>query len=272
MRTFDWNMARPSSPPLGDHDVPPLSTRLAGRRVALLVCGGIAAMKTPFLARALRRHGADVTAFCTDEALRYVGRDALEWSTLHPVITTLTWRAEHLSDATPFHLYLVAPATYNTIGKVASGVADTVVTAALASALGRLAEGRTRVLFAPTMHGSMHTPILEDNVRRLAAAGVGFVTPRDDYGKHNLPDDDVLVVACARALSTSPLRGRALHVADGPGAPELADALVYLGAEVTVAADGARWATHAGAQAGAFVVAPTGDLDADLARLGGIDA
>jgi phosphopantothenoylcysteine decarboxylase/phosphopantothenate--cysteine ligase len=95
-------------------------------------------------------------------------------------------------------------------------VADTVLTAALASALGRLARGETAVLMAPTMHGSMHNAVLEANCRRLAALGVRFVPPRDAYGKHNLPEEELLVAAVCRALSTSPLRDRRLLVTGGP--------------------------------------------------------
>lgn len=216
MSRFDWDFSPPRSTPLGDHEVPRVSGHLEGRRVALLVCGGIAALQTPALARALRRRGAEVTAFCSEEALHYVGRQALEWATCRPLVTSLTWRAEHLSDDTPFDAWLVAPATYNTIGKMAAGIADTVVTSALASALGRLGRGQTRILVAPTMHGTMHTGVLVRNCQALADLGVRFVTPRDDYGKHNLPAAEVLAAAVCRALSTSPLRGRRLLVTGGP--------------------------------------------------------
>ena len=184
--------------------------------MALLVGAGIAAMKAPLLARALRRRGAEVTAFCTPEALRYVGAEALEWSTCRPLVRELSWRAEHLSDGDDFAAYLVAPATYNTIGKAAQGIADTVVTATLASALGRLARGETAVLMAPTMHGSMHNGVLEANCRRLAALGVRFVPPRDAYGKHNQPEEELLVAAVCRALSRSALKDRRIVVSGGP--------------------------------------------------------
>ena len=213
---FDWDYSPPASGTIGDHDVRPDSNHLAGKRIALLVCGGIAAMKAPLLARALRRRGADVVAFCSDEALHYFGREALEWATLHPLVTRLTWRAEHLSDASPFDAYLVAPATYNTIGKIASGIADTVVTATVASALGRMRSGASQVLIAPTMHGSMHHQILEKNCRALADMGVRVVRPRDDYGKHNLPDEGFLVAAVCRAVSKSPLAGKRALVTAGP--------------------------------------------------------
>ena len=216
MSQYDWNFAAPTPSAMGDHDVPMVSQRLAGRRIALLVTGGIAAMKTPQIARGLRRHGAQVVAFASEDALRYVAREALEWATLGPVITGLTWRAEHLSDDAPFDAYLVAPATHSTIAKMAHGIGDTVVTSALISALGRLAQRRAQVLVAPTMHGTMHNAQLVDNARRLAAQGVRLIAPRDAYGKHNLPDTEVLCIAVGRALSSSPLAGKRIMVTAGP--------------------------------------------------------
>jgi phosphopantothenoylcysteine decarboxylase/phosphopantothenate--cysteine ligase len=212
----DWDFRPPQSAAIGDHDVPLVSSHLQGRRVALVVTGGIAALRTPDLARALRRRGAEVTAICSAEALPFVGRQALEWATCRPLVTRLSWRAEHLSDAEPFDVWLVAPATANTIAKLASGIADTPVTAARASALGRLEQGRTRLVMAPTMHGSLHTSILERQARSLAALGVTLVAPRDAYGKHNLPDLEVLVAAVCRAVSRRPLRGRRILVTGGP--------------------------------------------------------
>ena len=214
--SFEWTFSPPASTAIGDHDVPLLSSHLNGKRIALLVGAGIAAMKAPLLARALRRRGAQVTAFCSPEALRYVGAEALEWSTCRPLVRELSWKAEHLSDGEDFAAYLVAPATYNTIGKAANGIADSLLTATLASALGRLARGETEVLMAPTMHGTMHHAVLEANGRRLAGLGVRFVPPRDAYGKHNLPDEELIVAAVCRALSRSPLRERRMLVTGGP--------------------------------------------------------
>jgi phosphopantothenoylcysteine decarboxylase/phosphopantothenate--cysteine ligase len=213
MTSFTFPEPTPSD--LGDHDVAREGSHLAGRRVALLVTGGIAAMKIPFVARALRREGAEVVAFTSKEATRYVTVEALEWSTVNPVIQRLTAAAEHLSDNAPFDAYLLAPATYNSINKIASGVADGVVTSAAASALGRLERGRTRVLIAPTMHGSLHNRILVDSLRRLHEMGARVVPPRDAYGKHNLPDERTLVAEVARALTRSPLKGRRILVTGG---------------------------------------------------------
>ncbi|MFO0784452.1 MAG: flavoprotein [Phycisphaerales bacterium] len=197
---FEFPPPTPSD--LGDREVPRDGSALDGARVALMVTGGIAAFKAPMVARALRRQGAQVTAFASAEALRYVTRDTLEWSTANRVVVELTAEAEHLSDSAPFDVYLVAPASANTIAKVAHGIADTPVTATLASALGRTEQGRAALLWAPTMHGSMHTTVLVENLRRLHASGCVVIPPRDAYGKHNLPDEQVLVQACAAAYAT----------------------------------------------------------------------
>ena len=174
---------------------------LAGKRIALMVTGGIAALRAPITARALRKVGADVVAFASPEALRYVGEDALSWATTAPVVTRLSAHAEHLSDAAPFDAYLVAPATYNTIGKFAHGIADNGLLATLASALGRAERGQAAVLVAPTMHGSMHNRILIDNLRRLQELGVHVIPPKQEDGKDKLPDDPALISAVVAALA-----------------------------------------------------------------------
>ena len=196
----EWNHQPPTPSDLGDHDVPLEGAELSGSEVALLVTGGIAAYTTPTLVRSLRRRGATVRVFCSSESLRYVSEEALAWASVNSVVTSLGPNAEHLSDSAPFSAYLVAPASYNTIGKVANGIADTVVTATLASALGRMERGGAHVLMAPTMHGSMHNAVLVENCRRLASLGVRIIPPRDAYGKHNLPRESDLVDEVIRAL------------------------------------------------------------------------
>ncbi len=212
----DWDFTPPPPSPLGDHDVALVGNRLVGKRVALLLSGGIACIKTPMLARALRRQGAEVVAFASDEALRYVTEDALAWCTDRPIVKHLTAQAEHLSDRSPFDAYLVAPATYNTINKLRYGIADSVVTSVLASALGRMERGQAAVLVAPTMHGTMHTAILTESLRWLDAHGVRVIPPRMQNGKHNLPDEELLVAEVCRATSTSKLKGQPILVTGGP--------------------------------------------------------
>jgi phosphopantothenoylcysteine decarboxylase/phosphopantothenate--cysteine ligase len=72
-----WDPKPPPDSPLGDRAVSLDGDHLVGKRIALLVTGGIAAMKAPLLARALRRQGAEVTPFISDEGLRYCTADSL---------------------------------------------------------------------------------------------------------------------------------------------------------------------------------------------------
>jgi phosphopantothenoylcysteine decarboxylase/phosphopantothenate--cysteine ligase len=212
----DWNFEPPPESSLEDREVNLESTHLQNRRIALLVTGSIAAMKAPLIARSLRRRGADVVAFVSQEALRYTTIDALAWSTTNPVITYLTPNAEHLSDASPFAAYLVAPATYNTINKLRYGIADGVITSTLASALGRMEKSKTQILIAPTMHGSLHNSILTSSLQTLQKIGVKIIPPRVADGKNYLPDETVIVSAVCRSIGQSSLKDTPILVTGGP--------------------------------------------------------
>ena len=212
----DWDWQPPPESALEDRQVELLSTHLHHKRIALLITGSIAAMKAPLIARTLRRRGADVVAFASAEALRYTTIEALEWSTTNPVITKLTAAAEHLSDRHPFAAYVVAPATYNTINKMRLGIADGVITSALGSAIGRMERGKTQILIAPTMHGSLHNSLLTASLRQLQDLGVKIIPPLVAYGKNNLPSEQAIAVAVCRAVSSSPLKELPILVTGGP--------------------------------------------------------
>ncbi|MEZ4870684.1 MAG: bifunctional phosphopantothenoylcysteine decarboxylase/phosphopantothenate--cysteine ligase CoaBC [Bdellovibrionales bacterium] len=211
-----WEIRPPKNSKMGDHDVPRVGSHLEGRRIGLMICGGIAAMKTPMVARALRRYGADVVAYVSKEALKYVTKDTLEWATINPVVEQLSPQSEHLSKDKPIDAYLVAPATYNTINKIRHGIADTTITATMSSAIGLMERGRAKILIAPTMHGDMHNSILTESLQHLRDIGCTLIAPRDDYGKHNIPDNDVLVAETIRALSDSSVKGKKFLVTGGP--------------------------------------------------------
>lgn len=202
----DWDFSPPPESDLGDREVPLLGNHLQNKRIALLITGSIAALKAPLIARTLRRQGADVVAFASSEALRYTTIDTLEWSTTNPVVTKLTAAAEHLSDNRPFAAYLVAPATYNSINKMANGIADGVITSTLASAIGRMERGKTKILIVPTMHGSLHNSILTASLQKLQTMGVKIIPPRIDYGKNNLPPEIEITTEVCRTVSRSPLK------------------------------------------------------------------
>ncbi len=211
----NWDFQPPPESQLTDRAVARESSRLRRNRVALLITGSIAALKAPLIARSLRRQGADVVAFASTEALRYVTTEALEWSTTNPVVTKLTAAAEHLNDENPFAAYIVAPATYNTINKLRQGIADSLITTTLASAIGRMERNKTKVLLAPAMHGSLHNSIFVESLKYLDSLGVDFISPKVAYGKNNLASEAEIVAATIRALSNSPLRNIPILVTGG---------------------------------------------------------
>ena len=212
----DWDFQPPPESELSDRQVALESTHLKNKRVALLVTGSIAAIKAPLIARTLRRQGADVVAFASPEALRYTTVEALSWSTTNSVVTKLTANAEHLSDNNPFTAYIVAPATYNTINKTALGIADSIITSTLGSAIGRMEQGKTKVLIAPTMHGSLHNSILTRSLQKLARMGVRIIPPKVANGKNNLPEEKAIAFAVCRAVSKSSLKNIPILVTGGP--------------------------------------------------------
>ncbi|MBT4761130.1 MAG: bifunctional phosphopantothenoylcysteine decarboxylase/phosphopantothenate--cysteine ligase CoaBC [Bdellovibrionaceae bacterium] len=210
-----WDFTPPKKSNLSDHDVFSLSNHLEGKNIALMICGGVASMKAPLLARELRRHGAKITIYASSEALKYAAADSLEWSSDRPIITGLTPRAEHLNSKETFDLFLIAPATYNTINKIASGTADSLIPTTMAAVIGNVERGNVQALIAPTMHGDMHNSILTENMKKLSQLGVQFIKPRQDFGKNNLPNIDTIVSECIRVLSQSKLKGKSIFVTGG---------------------------------------------------------
>lgn len=198
--TSDFN-----PPPLSsarDRDVELTGKELLEKKICLLLCGSIAAYKGPDIARELRRKGADVTCVSSQNALRFVTPMALAWASGNKVVTDLSADAEHLGGNCQYDLYLVAPASYNTINKFAAGIADGPVLITLASALGHLEKEGTPILMAPCMHGSMHNSFLVKSMKKLRSCGVTILQPRREDGKNKLPEPQELVNSVIKCISS----------------------------------------------------------------------
>ena len=210
-----WNFEPPQASSLQDREILKHGNHLEGKRIGMMITGSIAAYRCPDLVRDLRREGAEVQVYTTREGLRYVSKDALEWCSLNPVIDHFSPDAEHLFDQNPLDAFLVAPASYSVINKTAMGLADSVVTSTLASALGRCEREGTPVLIAPAMHGSMHNSLLKENLKRLHDMGVVIIPPRQSHGKNNLASAEIIVAEVIRSLTQSQLKGCRMLVTGG---------------------------------------------------------
>ncbi|MFB6353959.1 MAG: bifunctional phosphopantothenoylcysteine decarboxylase/phosphopantothenate--cysteine ligase CoaBC [Halobacteriales archaeon] len=188
---------------------------LEGVNVALGVTGSIAAVKVVELAHELRRRGAAVRGVVTPAATGIVNPWAVEFATDRDVVTELTGAVEHIElcgRAGWADVLLVAPATANTIGKMAAAVDDTPVTTCATTAIG----AGLPVVVAPAMHEPMYEhPGVLDAIERLEAWGIQFVAPRFEEGKAKIGTKEAITLATARAVDDRPLAGRHVVVTSG---------------------------------------------------------
>jgi len=126
----------------------------------------------------------------------------MEWATGNAVVTELTGKIEHVAlvgeHPKKADLVLVAPATANTISKIACGIDDTTVTSVVSTAFGT----NIPIIIVPAMHQSMYNhPILTENIEKLKALGVEFVDPRNEEGKAKIAETKKIVDAVIRKVS-----------------------------------------------------------------------
>ncbi len=194
-----------------------LSRALEGKSIALCVTGSVAAVECVALARRLMRHGAEVYPIMSAMAQKIIHPYLLEWATGNPVVVELTGQIEHITLAGKHKghvdLVLIAPATANTIGKVAMGIDDTPVTTTASSAIGT----HIPVIVVPAMHESMYEhPAVIENIEKLKSMGVGVVPPRLEEDKAKIPDTDVIVDYVIAKLGPRDLEGKHFVLTAGP--------------------------------------------------------
>jgi phosphopantothenoylcysteine decarboxylase / phosphopantothenate---cysteine ligase len=231
---------------------------LKGKRILLVIAGGIAAFKSQELVRLLRKHEAAVRCVLTDAGARFVtplALQALSEDKVYSDLFSLTDESEmgHIQLSRDADLLVVAPATANILARMAAGLADDLATTVL------LATDKP-VLAAPAMNVRMWThAATQANVETLKARGIHFIGPNDgvmacnEYGPGRMSEPEEIVSAIEALLMTEkPLAGRRALVTSGPTREAIdpvryisnhssgkqghaiAAALAQLGAEVTL--------------------------------------
>jgi len=183
-----------------------MAGNLAGRVVVVGVCGSIAAYKVAMVVRRLRQDDAEVHVLMTPAATQFVGPVTFRALSHHPVITDMwdphgRWDEPHVALGELADLYLIAPATADTLGRLAGGLAGDVVCAtALAT--------RAPILVAPAMSDAMaESPAVQENLARLRARGVHVVGPErgplasGKVGLGRMAEPEVIVAEVAALLS-----------------------------------------------------------------------
>ncbi|NOD35019.1 MULTISPECIES: bifunctional phosphopantothenoylcysteine decarboxylase/phosphopantothenate--cysteine ligase CoaBC [unclassified Ruegeria] len=236
---------------------------LSSKRILLIIGGGIAAYKSLDLIRRLRERGAAVTPVLTRAAEEFVtplSVSALAGEKVYRDLFDLTDEAEmgHIQLSRSADLIVVAPATADLMGKMASGLAND-----MASTL--LMATDTPVLCAPAMNVRMWDhPATQRNLKQLQADGVRFVGPNEgdmacgEFGPGRMSEPLEIVAAIEAQLTAGPLAGKRVLVTSGP-THEPIDPVRYI-ANRSSGAQGAAVA-RALAHLGAEVIFVTGPAD-----------
>lgn len=158
---------------------------LQGKHILVGVTGGIAAYKVCYLVRELKKSGAEVKVLMTDAAMKFVTPVTFSALSGDPVYsdiwtqnqsTTSNIGTQHIDLANWADVYVIAPASANTIAKITYGLSDNLLTiVALAS--------RGPIALAPTMDADMFlNPVTQQNVNRLQERGYYIIPPEE--GEH----------------------------------------------------------------------------------------
>ena len=194
---------------------------LQGKRLLLGVSGSIAAYKAAEITRALRKLGAEVQVITTRDAAQFITKTTLSTLSGHRVLTELTdsgdedaW-TKHITLGHWADLFLIAPATAQTVAKLVHGFADNMLTATALAA-------RCPVLVCPAMDHDMYLhPAVKTNI--LALQELGYKVLEPGYGElasglvgiGRLPDVEDILERLAELLPGE-LRGKHALVTAGP--------------------------------------------------------
>lgn len=190
--------------------------------VVLGITGGIAAYKSAEIVSRLRRRGVEVYVVMTDHAARFVTPLTMETLSGHPAALDLfdrgvPWEVGHIALARRADVFAIAPATADIIGKMASGIADDMLSTAVMAT-------RAPVLLAPAMNAGMYlNPAVQDNIARLRQRGVLFVGPGEgplacgDTGPGRMSEPETVVERIMALLEKrGDLAGLRVLVTAGP--------------------------------------------------------
>ena len=202
-------------------------TDLAGKRIVVGVCGGIAAYKAVEVCRRLVDAGAHVVPVMTKGAEHFIGRTTLSALCSEPVQMSL-WDEEspipHTKLGQGADLVLVAPATARLLGAYANGLSTDLLTNVLIAT-------RAPVVVCPAMHTEMwEHPAVQQNIATLMSRGVTVVEPDEgrlaggDSGKGRLASPEAIVAAVRAELGPQDLTGTHVVVTAG-GTREPIDAV-----------------------------------------------
>ena len=185
---------------------------LKGKTIVLGVTGSIAAYKIANLASMLVKLHADVQVLMTKNATNFIHPTTFETLTSHKCLIdtfdrNFQYSVEHVALAKQADVVLIAPASATVIGKLATGIADDMLTTTVMAC-------RCKKIISPAMNTAMYeNPIVQDNLKKLKHYGMEIIEPAvgllacHDVGAGKLPSEDILLqyilkeAACEKTMA-----------------------------------------------------------------------
>jgi len=152
---------------------------LQGKTVLIGITGGIAAYKICELIRMYKRQGADVKVIATQNALNFVTKLTLQTLSQSPVaieqFDVEDYKPEHISLADAADIFVIAPASANTISKIATGICDNLLTSVVCAF-------RKPIILAPAMNCNMwENKVIQENLDKLKELGYFILEPEEGF-------------------------------------------------------------------------------------------
>lgn len=207
---------------------------LSGKNIVVGVAGGIAVYKVVDLVSRLKKQGANVYVIMTESATKFVTPLTFREISGNPVVADMwaeitNWNVEHIALATAADLFLLAPATGNMIGKIASGIADDMLSTTVMAT-------SAPIILAPAMNTKMYlNPIVQQNITKLTQLGYHFIEPGcgmlacGTEGIGRLPEAEVIINKVIEIVKRKEdFAGKKILITAG-GTQEAIDPVRYIG-------------------------------------------
>lgn len=194
---------------------------LKDKTIVIGVTGGIAVYKAADIVSRLKKLRANVEVIMTSGATEFVTPLTFQTMSGNKVHREMfgevkNYDVEHISLAQKADIILIAPATANTIGKIANGIADNLLTTVVMAST-------AKIIFAPAMNTMMYrNPIVKDNIEKLKNLGYEFIQPGTgllacgDYGEGKMAEPVDIVEYVLSSLVEKDLFGKKVIVTAGP--------------------------------------------------------
>lgn len=194
---------------------------LKNKTIVLGVTGGIAVYKAADLVSKLKKQNANVEVIMTNNAMEFVTPLTFQTMSNNMVHSDMfkeitNYDVEHISLAQSADVILIAPATANTIGKIANGIADNLLTTVVMAS-------KAKLIFAPAMNTTMYnSPMVQENMDKLKKLGHEFITPGvgllacGDYGAGKMAEPADIVEYVINNFIEKDLLNKKIVITAGP--------------------------------------------------------